>query len=208
MASPTLDIRGGAVPYTLGRVQGVDWTWVAISLFAIFLAVMGLHALSSSNVKEFFVITQAILCVLSPRILGRALSAMLPSAIELLIALHVGMTLVGGELMHLYERIWWWDIPPHLLAGFLAAYIAEFVLVRALGTRLASMRTYVLVSIIAVVAAVGFSGVWELYEFMADQFFGTIMQPSAADTMYDMVAGTLGGMCILLLPYRRFTTRS
>ena len=39
-----------------------------------------------------------------------------------------------------------------------------------------------------------FAGAWEIAEFASDQLIGTVSQHDLADTMSDVVAGTLGGL--------------
>lgn len=200
-------VQSETLPYGVFlKWRSFDWAWASACAFALLLSVLALRSLAEGSFKEFIVIAQAIVCVLAPRIIGASLEIPLPRWIEVSIALHVGLTLVGGELAHLYEQIWWWDIPPHLLAGFLAAYVAMFAFVHTFGTPSSLSRRILLLSA-AIVASIGFSGLWELYEFSADALFGTLMQPSPHDTMYDLAAGTIGAL-FSLVPYRSFTTRS
>ena len=46
---------------------------------------------------------------------------------------------------------------------------------------------------------------WEVYEFLWDQIFGTLFQPSKADTIKDLIMGMLGGIvfCVLFVRIRK-----
>ena len=47
--------------------------------------------------------------------------------------------------------------------------------------------------------AMAFASAWEICEFASDQLIGTVSQHDLADTMSDIVAGTLGGLTAILI---------
>ncbi len=93
----------------------------------------------------------------------------------------------------LYEVFPWIDIPMHFFGG---AAIAIFIfgiykeLLRS--SQVAPMPLYIeLAALVGQVAL--FAVVWEFAEFLVDAQFGTMWQPSLADTMFDLFNGLLGG---------------
>jgi hypothetical protein len=49
-------------------------------------------------------------------------------------------------------------------------------------------------SVFAICVSLALSAVWEILEFTIDSFLDTNMQPSADDTMWDLIAGLAGAL--------------
>ena len=90
------------------------------------------------------------------------------------------------------------DTPLHLLGGLSIAYSASYALrlIEARGLIVIKnlfIRAFIVVGAVAIAAVL-----WEFYEFLSDHFFGTLTQPSKADTMKDLFMGMLGGLLFCL----------
>ncbi len=120
----------------------------------------------------------------------------------------ISLAVVFGEMIHMYDRAWWWDDMLHALSGILFAYIGLYmlhVLERKNAVRLHPMTILLFTLCFAITAGV----LWEIYEFVLDISFGFTMQqwnmgPHAIvmgnsyqgiglrDTMQDLILATIG----------------
>jgi len=145
--------------------------------------------------------------LLSPVLLGERIPVRVPYEFQLAVLLFVFAALFLGEVRSYYERFWWWDIALHTTSGFLLG-IFGFLLVYVLNENRRvnlSMRPR-FVALFAFLFAVSMGAIWEIFEFVMDQFFGTNMQkpmlgdPSGlTDTMWDLIVDTAGAAVIALL---------
>ncbi len=103
------------------------------------------------------------------------------------------------------ERVYQADIPLHFFGGISIAYSANHALLLAERRKLITFKNRFL-KIVMIVGLVMIAAVlWEVYEFLWDQIFGTLFQPSKADTIKDLVLGMLGGIvfCSLFVRIRK-----
>lgn len=140
----------------------------------------------------------------APAVLGDRLPVRIPPEYELLAILFVFASLFLGEFLSYYERFWWWDIALHTTSGLLLG-ILGFLLVYVLNEsrRIGTHMRAGFVALFAFAFAVAVGALWEIFEFAADQLFGTTMQkpmlhdPSGlTDTMWDLIVDTLGAAVI------------
>lgn len=122
----------------------------------------------------------------------------------------ITLSLVFGEMIHMYDKVWWWDDTLHALSGILFAYIGLY-LVRVLeqkhAVKLHPMTVLLFTFSFAITAGVA----WEIYEFIMDIIFGFTMQqwnmgPHAIvmgnsyqgmglrDTMQDLILAVAGAV--------------
>jgi len=104
-----------------------------------------------------------------------------------------------GILVGAYDLVWWWDLLTHFMATSVIAVAANLVITvrgRKAEPRALPMRYVPLVSL-GMVIVLGM--VWELAEFSADVFFGTLTQYSLDDTAVDLSVDILGGVLVAIL---------
>jgi hypothetical protein len=157
------------------------------------LFALGAYLIIAQNWHALFMLSQALGFSLVPTFLRRMYNVHTPHTIQAGIVLFMFSTLFLGEVAHFYETYWWWDSVFHGLSGLamgLIAYISLILAYRKHNVRLAPIFT----SVFAICVSVALSAVWEIIEFSIDSFFGTNMQPSAADTMWDLIAGLVGAL--------------
>lgn len=108
-----------------------------------------------------------------------------------------------GEIFEFYYIFWWWDIFLHALSGvFLgfAGFIVVFMLNGSpkIGVRLSPF----FIAIFSFCFAVSLGVIWEIYEFVMDNFFGMNMQKSGlVDTMWDLITDSAGALFAAVTSY-------
>ena len=134
----------------------------------------------------------------------------IPSEIQIVAVLFVFATLFLGEVRDYYHRFWWWDAALHTTSGLLLGLLG-FMFVYILNED-AHVDLHMRPSFVALFAfffAVALGGLWEIFEFAMDEFFGTDMQPATAgdpsgltDTIQDLIVDTVGAAIVSLFGWR------
>ena len=93
----------------------------------------------------------------------------------------------------LYGVFPWIDIPMHFFGGVAIAFTAVSLCKLLIEQKIVRSSSLFVVWL-GVIGVVGVAALgWETLEFLGDQVYGTRMQLSLADTMGDLLLGTLGG---------------
>lgn len=98
-----------------------------------------------------------------------------------------------GHLARLYYRFWIYDDLLHVFITLVAAVLGVRA-AQALGVFPPRHSTRVRAGLLAVLVALAVAGAWEIFEFSMDRIQGTREQDDLADTMQDMIDGTVGGL--------------
>lgn len=155
------------------------------------------------------IISGIILITLLPELLAKRFNVVIPAEFQLFTIAFVFASLFLGEVHNYYTRFWWWDIVLHTSSGFLLGIIG-FLLVYVLNEtehiRL-NMRPG-FVAFFAFLFALGVGVFWEVFEFTADNLFGTTMQKpmlgdssGLTDTMLDLIVDAIGALLISFVGY-------
>ncbi|SFS21862.1 hypothetical protein [Yoonia litorea] len=163
----------------------VKMVWALLLLAAATAALEGRWSLS-------FVAVATLALSLAPIMLARWFDITLPLAFVAATTVFVVASIFMGEAFDFYERVWWWDIALHGssalgfgLVGFL------FVLMMFEGDRFAAPHWAICFLAFAIAVAIG--AIWEVFEFLMDQWFGLNMQKSGLnDTMGDLIVDVIG----------------
>ena len=118
----------------------------------------------------------------------------IPARFAAAIAIFAFATLFLGEIEGFYEKFWWWDVVLHTGSAF-AFGIFGFILIFMLfeGDRFGAPPFTIAFLSFCVAMAIG--GIWEIFEFAMDQFFGMNMQKSGLiDTMWDLIVDAIGAL--------------
>lgn len=95
-----------------------------------------------------------------------------------------------GMMFDFYTLFWWYDIALHFSSGILLTMLGHY-LYSLLAQRTGSQKAPVIAALFSVFFAISCAGVWEIYEFLADTFFGLTTQGvGVQDTMEDIIAGS------------------
>jgi hypothetical protein len=108
-----------------------------------------------------------------------------------------------SRVFHIYEIYPHMDIPMHFAGGFAIAFFVSKcfqILPRdyVKRNRVNILEILLIGSLTASVAVF-----WEFAEFLFDQFFGTNIQISLANTIQDLVMGLLGALAIIFIRSRQ-----
>lgn len=110
-----------------------------------------------------------------------------------------------GTYLRFYDKFFWWDILLHFTSGFLLGYIGVIFLM-SLDTNysLFKGKQYLIIAIFAFTFSVMGAALWEIGEYLADEFLGTFTQlGSLKDTMIDIICGTVSALLFAIYTYMR-----
>jgi hypothetical protein len=157
---------------------------------------------------QCFLVAGVMALTLAPLVFH--LPVRIPSEIQIVAILFVFATLFLGEVRGYYERYWWWDAALHTTSGLLLGLLG-FMFVYMLNED-RHVDLHMRPSFIALFAfffAVGIGGLWEIFEFGMDRYFGTNMQPPThddpsglSDTMHDLIVDTIGAAVVSIGGWR------
>ena len=134
----------------------------------------------------------------------------IPSEVQLVAVLFVFATLFLGEVQNYYQRYWWWDAILHTTSGLLLGLVGfMFVYILNEDEHVDLHMRPGFLALFAFFFAVGFGGLWEIFEFAMDSFFGTNMQPATpgdpsglTDTIHDLIVDTVGAAIVAVAGWR------
>ena len=191
---------------TARRVLLGDWNrWIRDPLDVLRLAFAAglVVALVGGEVKPIFNLTLALAVVLLAR------AAQLPRLYDLAVIVAMAFTMVG-EALGVYDAVDWYDRLVHVVVPLLSAQVLYIGLARleVLPDLREETTTRHHVGIFVVTAALGIAvgGVWEVFEFTSDAWFGSNLSESNTDTVGDLLADSAGSLAgaALLVAYTRF----
>lgn len=153
-----------------------------------------------------FIIAGIVILNALPKVLGKKFDVYIPSEFELLATVFIFASLFLGEIHGYYTRFWWWDLALHAGSGFLMG-ILGFLLVHVLNQEeQIHLRMEIgFVALFSFTFSMTIGGLWEIFEFAMDQWFGLNMQKSGLfDTMADMIVNAIGALIISIAGYFYF----
>lgn len=135
----------------------------------------------------------------------------------LLFVLFMASALVLGEMLKMYDVVWWWDDMLHGVSGVIFGLIG-LVAIYFFNARYSMAISPLFVAVFVFCFAVTMGVLWEIYEFIVDVTFKTTMQqwnmpPWATvmgrdyqgmglrDTMSDLILASVGSLCIAVFSY-------
>lgn len=162
--------------------------------------------LLDKNVEAAPLVT--VLIVLVPRAFD------MPRLFDLMVVVAMSIQ-AWGNLFDLFDRIHGYDKVVHFVVPMLTSAATYVLLVRldvALDpARRVLSRQDVGTFLITFLIGLGYASLYELYEFFADEAFGTTLQKSLGDTNGDILAGALGALCggwiMLIWVHRGWTVK-
>lgn len=160
-----------------------------------------LSAASSITAGEYFLGLSAgvaFLLTMAPSLMTRNLRLCLPWEVNLLVAVSFYLHVMGHVGEYYVTLAPYYDKLTHLVSSVTVALIAFFLAVLAEHQGdLRLTRTAIIVFILVFTLAAG--AVWEIYEFVADQVFGTNLQHGNIDTMSDLIVDLAGAVIVAVL---------
>jgi hypothetical protein len=116
----------------------------------------------------------------------------------------------GGEALGAYDSISWFDNVAHFTLPFFLAPTLYIALARADVVPDpkddTETRHYIGIFVVAFSLGVALGGIWEIWEWISDNNFGSSLQLGNDDTIGDLVADTAGSACgaALLVLWARY----
>jgi hypothetical protein len=105
--------------------------------------------------------------------------------------------LVALHAFDLYRHYPWVDVPTHFLGGLAMAFFFWRAVANA--RTIAGLATRVNPVSLVMGCTAGAAILWEVFEFLSDQFLGTRTQHGMGDTLSDIVVGLGGGAAYFVL---------
>lgn len=143
-----------------------------------------------------------LLLMLVPSILKQRYRFYLPFALDLGIVSFIFGTFFLGHTHNFYNWFEYWDIIIHFQSGILLG-ITGFVLVYILNEhkRFNLDLSPGFIFLFATTFSIAFGAIWEIVEFMGDHWFRGSWQASLDDTMWDLVADSIGALIVSVSGY-------
>ena len=130
---------------------------------------------------------------MAPTLVTRNLRLCFPWEVNLLIALSLYLHVMGHVGEYYVTLAPYYDKLTHLISSATVGLIAFFLAILAeYRGDIRLNRTAIIVFILVSTLAAG--AIWEIYEFAADQIFGTDLQHGNTDTMMDFVMDLIGAV--------------
>lgn len=187
-------------------------SFVQHRISCVLLAIVFLEMVVASIAQQWAtaLITFGIIVLIAvPLLLARRLHVFIPPQFQLMTIAIVFAAVFLGEVQNYYTKFWWWDTALHAATGFLMGIVGFLLVyifneVESIGLHMKAG----FVSLFAFMFALGMGAIWEVGEFLLDQFFGLNLQkamlgdPSGlTDTMVDLMVDALGALTICIYGY-------
>lgn len=181
--------RSVGLDVLLGMVVVLDIALLGLALIAGRSEVAdGAGRVTTGNTVAVSILASLALAALAQR---AHLSARLRQRMQLFVAASIGVHALG-HLARLYYLAWWYDDLLHMVIPGVASVLAVRI---SQELKLFPKRhsTRVRAAFLAALFAIAIAGLWEIFEFSADEILGTREQDDLRDTMQDMIDGLAGG---------------
>ena len=142
-----------------------------------------------------------LLLTFAPAMIERRLRLALPVEFTLVTCVILYASFALGEVRDFYEKIWWWDLAIHGLSGLMMGIIGFLIIyVFYMTHRVKIAAGWIATITFAMAVCIG--TIWEIFEFLMDEFVGLNMQKSGlVDTMTDLMINATGAAIAALLGY-------
>jgi hypothetical protein len=136
-----------------------------------------------------------------PTFLSRRFHLFLPPEFELTFLIFLYGSIILGSINQFYEKIPWWDVWLHSLSAVMFALVG-FMIIYSLYLTDKVIFSPIFAALFSFCFAMAIGGVWEIYEFGIDQFFGTNMQRSGLmDTMWDLIVDGVAALIVSIIGF-------
>ncbi|WP_203579496.1 hypothetical protein [Microbacterium hibisci] len=136
--------------------------------------------------------------VFVPALVEIVLRTSIPRALQLHYLIFIVAGPLAGSVLHVYSAIPRWDAYVHFDSGVMLAWLGMLAVRRAEERAGVPLPVWFGLTIVMAIP-MAFAGAWEISEFVSDVVLGTTSQSGLEDTMFDIVAGTAGGLLAIAL---------
>ncbi len=162
-------------------------------LIRVALLVSAAIALVTVQWMLFFVSIAVLLLTFGALFTERRYNIEIPLEIEVFITVFIYAALYLGTLVGFYDRFWWWDSLLHFSSALIFGLIGFAILYVLYRQNKLDTNPFI-IAMFAFSFALAIGALWEVFEFGMDQAFGLNMQPSAVDTMQDLIIDGIGAL--------------
>lgn len=147
----------------------------------------------------------ALICAQPP--VRRRYGIRLPFLLELCAVTFLLMALLGNTL-DFYAQVPYWNKLTHLIAGVMLGAIGYALVDLLAGTEGRRALPAIFIPLFAMTFSVTGTALWEVWEFAVDATgTGHLLQLGLRDTMWDLIAGTIGALVAGVIGYARTRRR-
>lgn len=158
---------------------------------------IGLTLLGKYN-SNILVCLSLYLIIFIPKILRKA-SPKINDLIESIFLIFILFAQLLGSILHFYGIIYWYDSFMHYISGILTSFLAILLLV-LFNKYDEKDKIFNIIFIISITLMV--AGLWEIFEFTADNLLGgdaqRVLATGVTDTMKDIICALLGSILFSL----------
>lgn len=182
-------------------IDATDVVLLALSwLVRLALTVSAILALLGGKWLLFFVSVAVLLLTFAGWFVERRYAIEVPLEIEVFGTIFIYAALYLGEVAGFYDHFWWWDDLLHFSSALVFGLIGFGILYVLYHQNKLETNPFI-IAMFAFSFALGIGTLWEIFEFGMDQVFGLSMQPSATDTMHDLILDGLGAFITSTIGY-------
>lgn len=150
-----------------------------------------------------------------PNIIKNKYNIELPTFLQVFIIAFIYASLFLGEVHNFYHKFWWWDSLLHFLSGIALGFAGFLILYILYKTKKLKASPF-LITVLVFSFAMAMGAIWEIFEFLMDEFFGFDMQKArnlcvegyycdsrvgVIDTMIDLILDALGALLACTIGY-------
>ncbi len=147
-----------------------------------------------------FISVLSLVGMFLPAIIEKNFRIVLPAEMELAVMIFIYVALFLGNVRDYYERFWWWDHIMHTAAGVVLGLFG-FMILYELYVRNNIKMSPSLLAFLAFTFALALGALWEIFEFAVDKSLGANLQKSNDDTMWDLIADSVGAASVSIAGY-------
>ncbi len=167
------------------------------------------------NWINLFLITLTFLLIFGSWWLQDRYRFYLPGELQLLLVTFIYAGVFLGGVGDFYYRFWWFDSLLHAISGLGLGFIGFLIPYSLYKTGKLKAEPF-FIALFGFCFALSLGALWEIFEFLMDQFLGTNMQKArnleliygyfdtrlgVLDTMYDLILDTIGALIASVAGY-------
>jgi len=181
---------------------------ITIIRISLILAILG--SIYERNWINIFLGFLTLILTFAPSFISKKYKIYLPIFLQFFIVAFIYAGLFLGEIHNFYFRFWWLDSVLHLLSGIALGFVG-FLIIYILYKTDRFRAEPILIAIFAFSFAMSLGGVWEIFEFLMDEFLNTNMQKArdlccgsrvgVIDTMMDLILDAIGAIIASIVGY-------
>ncbi|SDB94269.1 hypothetical protein [Shouchella lonarensis] len=170
--------------------------WVVCGLYMVLMGIVAIYYAMDGSGDKVLIALSGVISGLMPPLLGWLARFYLPLWLVIFYLAFVFGSQYLGPIMEWYDLIGWWDKWLHFMSGVLlpivAFYLYKYFTHRSGGVSIAPFFVCLFVLSFGALGAV----IWEVFEFVCDEWFDMTLQDDNFDTMVDLIFNMFGSLII------------